>query len=664
MERTRQILCLALASLLATIFYANGHLMIGNLTPSDAIYSSIQSEWYIPHNPIDITDNQDFIMQGWPGNGTEMNPFVVENLSIAIDGSGSCISVKDTSVHFIIRNCMLSSSAEFPYMNLVRLQFFNVEKGNVENCSVFGQIDIQYSRSCRIFNNTISPYETDYVVFAFESQMVNISCNMISPSIESEYGVFLGDSDNCVLSQNVVRDNGWMHYPSTTTTMPSRYNGLTSRDPSKLEPLQDVPDGGGIIISGGSSCTVSENRIIENVGDALRVYNSPNLVLIRNEMHDNDFGVTLGQSESLLISENNITGFLRVIGSVAATIVDNQILSGNLEFLFAEHLDDVTHTVSNNTIDGWPLLYLLNEISITVEADKTGQIILVNCTDTEIRDSIVEGFGGSIEFYFCSNSALVNGRCSMISILKSDACRVENLEIDESFAGIYTGCSPRTVIRNNTIHDTTRGIYLSHCSFSTITKNRIFEVERNGIVVSRSDNTVIEENDVTYCAKPEYYYWYNEKHSNSAIDLFYSNDSFVINNTVLDNYGYGIRISASGNVTVYYNRLSGNAEGNAYDSGTNNQWDDGISIGNYWGDYIGVGIYNIPGLAGSVDRYPFDINGSAAFRILSQWIVYALVFVGVPIIGVHIWRRNEGVPQPEKSLHASQQEFILPYPAL
>ena len=628
--------------------------MIGSFTPSNAIHSSVQSEWYIPHDPIDIADNQDFIMQGWPGNGTEMNPFVIENLSIAIDGSGSCISVKDTSVHFIIRNCMLSSSAEFPYMNLVRLQFFNVEKGNVENCSVFGQIDIQRSRSCRIFNNTISPYATDYVIFIFESQMVNISCNMISPSIESEYGVFLGNSDNCILSQNVVRDNGWMHYPSTVTTMPSMYNGLASRDSSKLEPLQDVPDGGGIIVSGGSSCTVSENRIIENIGDALRVHNSLDFVLIRNEMHDNNYGVTLGQSDSLLISENNITGFLRVIGSVAATIVDNQLLRGGLEFLFTEHLDDVFHTVSNNTIDGWPLLYLLSETSITLEAGKTGQIILVNCSDTEIRNSIVEGFGRSVELYYCSNSALVNGRCSRINILKSDVCSVENFEIDESSVGIYTGYSPKTVIRNNTIHDTTRGIYLSNCNFSTISKNRIFEVERHGILVSRSNNTVIEENDVTYCAKPQYYYWYNEKHLNSAIDLYYSDHSFVINNTVLDNYGYGIRISASTNVTVYYNRLSGNAEGNAIDSGTSNQWDDGVSMGNYWGDYIGVGMYNIPGSAGSVDRYPFDINGSPAFRILAQWIVYALVFVVAPIISVLIWRRNEGVSQPDISLQDSQ----------
>ena len=232
------------------MLYTNGHLVARSFIPYDTIYSSAQSEWYIPHDSIYIIDDQDFIVQGWSGNGSIANPFVIENLSIAIDGSGSCISVKDTTVYFTIRNCILSSSAEYPEGNLVKLQFFNVENGNVENCSVIGQIDIQSSRHCRIFNNTIAPYEIDYVVYVYESHMINISYNIINPSIASEFGVFFRDSDDCILNQNVVKDNGWLHNPSTITTL--RHVELASHDLSQLEPLQDIPDGGGITISGGS----------------------------------------------------------------------------------------------------------------------------------------------------------------------------------------------------------------------------------------------------------------------------------------------------------------------------------------------------------------------------------------------------------------------------
>ncbi|OLS26074.1 MAG: hypothetical protein ThorAB25_21700, partial [Candidatus Thorarchaeota archaeon AB_25] len=49
-----------------------------------------------------------------------------------------------------------------------------------------------------------------------------------------------------------------------------------------------------------------------------------------------------------------------------------------------------------------------------------------------------------------------------------------------------------------------------------------------------------------------------------------------------------------------------NLLGNALDNGFDNQWDDGISIGNLWDDFNPHthSQYEILGDAGSVDRYP------------------------------------------------------------
>ena len=38
---------------------------------------------YIEHDPIDIRSNDDFETQGWPGNGTENDPYIIEGLTIA-----------------------------------------------------------------------------------------------------------------------------------------------------------------------------------------------------------------------------------------------------------------------------------------------------------------------------------------------------------------------------------------------------------------------------------------------------------------------------------------------------------------------------------------------------------------------------------------------------
>ena len=91
-----------------------------------------------------------------------------------------------------------------------------------------------------------------------------------------------------------------------------------------------------------------------------------------------------------------------------------------------------------------------------------------------------------------------------------------------------------------------------------------------------------------------------------------------MNSTFFNNSGWAIQIlSGSENNSFYNNMFIGNHHLNnwyqASDDAVNNQWDDGVSMGNFWGDYIGVGVYNIPGSAGSVDRYPFGINDSAGF---------------------------------------------------
>jgi parallel beta-helix repeat protein len=63
-----------------------------------------------PHSAITITSNSDFAGQGWPGNGTEQSPYVIDSLEIVTDGT--CITIASTDVHFIISNCSLSSQTE------------------------------------------------------------------------------------------------------------------------------------------------------------------------------------------------------------------------------------------------------------------------------------------------------------------------------------------------------------------------------------------------------------------------------------------------------------------------------------------------------------------------------------------------------------------------
>ena len=84
---------------------------------------------YIEHSPIDIESNVDFVNQGWPGNGTEEEPYVIEGLYIATHGN--CIEISDTTAHVIIKQCNFSTGVDISDAMAIDLE--NVTNIRIEN---------------------------------------------------------------------------------------------------------------------------------------------------------------------------------------------------------------------------------------------------------------------------------------------------------------------------------------------------------------------------------------------------------------------------------------------------------------------------------------------------------------------------------------------------
>jgi hypothetical protein len=79
----------------------------------------------------------------------------------------------------------------------------------------------------------------------------------------------------------------------------------------------------------------------------------------------------------------------------------------------------------------------------------------------------------------------------------------------------------------------------------------------------------------------------------------------ALNNTIFHNQRYGVYLGYGCIFGWFsYNRIGWNDGGNAYDAGDSTQWDDAISLGNYWSDHEVPGWYSIDGPASSHDRYP------------------------------------------------------------
>jgi len=91
----------------------------------------------------------------------------------------------------------------------------------------------------------------------------------------------------------------------------------------------------------------------------------------------------------------------------------------------------------------------------------------------------------------------------------------------------------------------------------------------------------------------------------------------LFDNEIRENFFYGIWISGGQENMLYENQFINNTLQNAVDDGVNNKWDNGV-IGNYWSNYtgddknddgIGDTEWDIPGSAGSQDRYPIWDDG-------------------------------------------------------
>jgi len=86
------------------------------------------------HAPFSISSNTDFNdtaqAEGWIGNGSLANPFIIEKLFI--EASSDCFKLQGTTAHFIIKNCtFVKSDTE----SGIGINLQSVENGVIEYCT-------------------------------------------------------------------------------------------------------------------------------------------------------------------------------------------------------------------------------------------------------------------------------------------------------------------------------------------------------------------------------------------------------------------------------------------------------------------------------------------------------------------------------------------------
>jgi parallel beta-helix repeat protein len=210
--------------------------------------------------------------------------------------------------------------------------------------------------------------------------------------------------------------------------------------------------------------------------------------------------------------------------------------------------------------------------------------------------NIMDDFWSAGIYLLASNNVYVDSNVissgeSGITIKSSENIHVSD-NVLYSGPGIQIFTSERCNLINNEIsYADAEGIILNGTSYSTIENNTVFRTDLIGIAVFNSWDCFYSANQISQCQTGMYI-------ANGHSSIFSFN--YIVANSYL-----GIQVY-SGNENVFYGNLLRN-QWNAADAGSNNQWDDGVSIGNYWSNDFGRDSILVAGNGGGMDMYPIEI---------------------------------------------------------
>ncbi|UCE11525.1 MAG: right-handed parallel beta-helix repeat-containing protein [Candidatus Thorarchaeota archaeon] len=215
------------------------------------------------HGPILISSNRDFQSQGWPGNGTVENPYVIEGLSI--QSEENCIFVTRTSVHFVVRDCRLSSGDDDKGIGIFLLKVSNAVLENITITDLSTGILVDRVAYTSISRVVLSNIKTGIVL----DRSSDILVNQTSVS-DSVYGVHVSKSQDCVIRDSEVSNS-------------------------------DI----GVLTEGSLDVTLSGN-LVYDCTHGFFIHSSHRGIVRGNTLHDLAYGVSTSYSDDCRLIGNEI----------------------------------------------------------------------------------------------------------------------------------------------------------------------------------------------------------------------------------------------------------------------------------------------------------------------------------------------------------------------
>jgi parallel beta-helix repeat protein len=312
----------------------------------------------------------DFSSQGWPGNGTLMNPYVIEGLNITADAV--CIDISHTTVYFEVRDCMISSENESSYDGIT---FDDVVNGVVRDCIIDMHnrgVYLRYTPDCILTNNSVYTYTNEEFYLDCSPNCILTNNSAFGKRAGVSDGFYLHASDSCILINNSAsyNDHGFSLVSSNGCTLiensanRSVYgfyflvaaNCILERNTATRNPeplggygfytnictnitlIDNTASGiyyGFIILGLSSNCSLINNIAYSN-GIGIRSYQSQNITLMNNQAYNNLYsGFSLYRSSNCTVTSN--TAYNNSVNGFDLTSTNNTVLTSNIATNNTEH---------------------------------------------------------------------------------------------------------------------------------------------------------------------------------------------------------------------------------------------------------------------------------------------------------------------------------------
>ncbi|UCG01426.1 MAG: right-handed parallel beta-helix repeat-containing protein [Candidatus Heimdallarchaeota archaeon] len=415
------------------------------------------STTHVEHATIYINGNNDFSNQanteGWPGEGTALNPYVISGYEITGSGSENLIDIRGTNIYFRISNCRLDNG-------YYGIHLHNVTNGEVSNNDITNSeegIRLCYSENIEVTENTLS--DNIYGISLYYSGNNIITSNTLITGGLYLFGEEFSEFIQSEVSENTV--NGapivfWQGVSGRTIPMGAGQIFLINCASIEVTGQNLAGFSVGLVTAFSSDINIYNNTISNNFrGAYLRL--SENITVVNNSFNDNERGLFLSDS-----SDN--------------TIINNTFVKDGL-YIYGGRFEEILQTnVSNNIVNGKSLLFWQN-IEDQIVPVGVGQVILINCTEIEVRDQKLDNSAVGLIAHYCTDLRIINN------------------SMDGNYWGIYMEHTNNSVFTRNKVSNNSRdGVYLEDSLNNYFIFNYFISNSGNRHVFNYGDNNTFTYN--------------------------------------------------------------------------------------------------------------------------------------------------------------------------